>query len=112
MRGFGFGAAAQAKEGVAAVAGGGFVALGFGFFECLDGFFDQRRIGCGIDLSSVLGEQEDAAGVGDLGVLAAWVCGFCGTDGLPGPGELMLLDRKSTRLNSSHVSQSRMPSSA
>ena len=42
------------------------------------------------------------------GVLIGFICGFVGAGG----GMMMLLDRKSTRLNSSHRLESRMPSSA
>jgi hypothetical protein len=101
MGGEGFFAAAEAKERVAAVGGGGFVAEGFGLFE---GLRWLRSAGCdprsqnrdlghpGLWLGGVLGQEEDAAGVGDFGVLAIRVCGFGGMEGLPGLGEVGLLE--------------------
>src|ERR1051326_2464643 len=43
-----------------------------------------------------------------------WICKDCGTTGNPTPGKCFMTspDRKSTRLNSSHIPLSRMPSSA
>ena len=52
-----------------------------------------------------------AAGLFALALAAAAYPVFR-TDPMSAPGILLLLDRKSTRLNSSHIPLSRMPSSA
>ena len=105
-----FFAAAQAKQGVAAVAGGGFVPLGFGLLEGFDGRFERRlrdRLGCGIaprsqvrDLGHpdrwgggrVLGQEKDAASIGDFGVFVLGIGGFGAKERLPGCVEVLLFE--------------------
>ena len=60
--------------------------------------------------------EKPAVGVGEVLVRIKYV-GFCGSDlntflGRNPMVKLPVIDRKSTRLNSSHSGQSRMPSSA
>ena len=50
--------------------------------------------------------------VSPLFLITALVAGIYVADGLGGLAGALISDRKSTRLNSSHVSESRMPSSA
>ena len=84
---FGFRAAAEAEQGVAAIAGGGLMAESFGLLEGSDSFRDQG----GVALTSFLGEQEDAASIGKFWILVRRIGGFSFADGLPCLRELLLL---------------------
>ena len=60
-------------------------------------------------------EPEPAAGAG-MSLVRVTAVGICGSDlhwwDEAGIGDAVITDRKSTRLNSSHLTASRMPSSA
>ena len=85
--------------------------------------------GPGITRKNAAGEQEEAPLIKGVGVVLDCPCGKCGdelyvpfnvaldgtavrTDAWGREGDTFETDRKSTRLNSSHHSVSRMPSSA
>ena len=65
-----------------------------------------RLLGRIVDIVSGTGSEADLWGTAGLMVAVAVIAGVCNGAGY------FLLDRKSTRLNSSHVRKSRMPSSA
>jgi hypothetical protein len=97
--------AAEAQEGVAAVAGGGFVAFGFGLLEGLDGLVEEVAW-AGVAPRSqrrdrghprcLFCQEEDSADVGDFwvglsGVVGA-LGGFGALEGLVGRFELILFE--------------------
>ena len=63
-------------------------------------------------LRDALGSLDRVTGIVQLSVFVASAPGFTGQPAVGNGASELLVDRKSTRLNSSHMSESRMPSSA